>query len=265
MKTSRCTSAMRVAMPLAAAGCVLLGGCRGDRTSQAPREFFPDMDKQARWNPQADTPFYENGSSARVPDPNAVAFGRANFDPVAFGNEGWARSFMQQRQDLLGENDAVYRGKVGDEYLDYIPVPVTLERIRRGQEQFNVFCSACHGYQGDGKGEVAVQFIAPPANLHADLYTDPVQRTARDGYIFEVIRNGVRNMPGYAHSVGVQDAWNIVMYVRALQKSHAASLDGVPQEQLDAMMRTRPLPVEAPAPVGDQGANQGGGAQGGGQ
>lgn len=262
---------MRVALPLAA-GCALLGGCRGDRSSDSPREFFPDMDKQARWNPQADTPFYENGSSARVPDPNAVAFGRASFDPVAYGNEGWARSFMQQREDLLGENDAVYLGKVGDDYVDYIPVPVTLDRIRRGQEQFNIFCAACHGYQGDGRGEVAVQFIAPPVNLHADLYTDPVQRTARDGYIFEVIRNGVRNMPGYAHSVGVQDAWNIVMYTRALQMSHAASLEGVPQDQMDALMNTRPLPVEAPSapeqtPGGDQGANQGaeGGAQGGGQ
>ncbi|KAA0213950.1 MAG: cytochrome c [Leptolyngbya sp. PLA3] len=261
----RCTRAMRVALPLAA-GCALLGGCRGDRSDKAPREFFPDMDKQARWNPQADTPFYENGSSARVPDPNTVAFGRASFDPVTFAKADWAQSYMQQREDLLGENDAIYLGRVGDDYVDSIPVPVTLDRIRRGQREFNIFCAACHGYQGDGKGEVAVQFIAPPANLHADLYTDPMQRTARDGYIFEVIRNGVRNMPGYAHSVGVQDAWNIVMYVRALQKSHAGSLDSVPQDQLDALMSTRPLPVGAPpAPAGDQGVTPADGAQGGGQ
>ncbi|GAB4386859.1 MAG: cytochrome c [Phycisphaerales bacterium] len=241
------------ALALVGAG-VLAGGCRGDRSQEPPRRFFPDMDKQARWNPQADTPFYENRSSARVPDPNAVAFGRAAFDPVAYGNEPWAESFMQQRQDLLAEDDAVYRGKVGDEYVDYIPVPVTLERIRRGQEKFNTFCSVCHGYQGNGDGMAGVNFIAPPANLHADLYTDPVQRTARDGYIFEVIRNGVRTMPGYAHSVGVQDAWDIVMYVRALQKAGSATLDDAPPSERERLLQTKP--AAAGAATGSEGGGQ---------
>lgn len=264
MKTSNRT---RMQTGLLGVVCVagVLGGCRGDRTNEPPHRFFPDMDKQARWNPQADTPFYENNSSARVPDPNAVAFGRADFDPVAYADAGWAQSYLQQRDDLLGENDAVYLGKVGDEYVDYIPVPVTMDRVLHGQKKFNIFCSTCHGYQGDGQGTVAATYITKPANLHADLYTDPVQRTARDGYIFEVIRNGVRTMPPYGHSVGVQDAWDIVMYVRALQKSWDASIDDAPQAERDQLMRSRPeeKPPE-PAPTPDQPAGENP-TQGGGQ
>jgi len=223
------------------------------------------MDYQPRWNFQADTGFFEDGSTARVPDPNAVAFGRARFDPNEYADRPWAASFLAQRKDLLAEDDAVYLGKNGEDYVDYIPVPVTAERIRRGQERFNIFCAVCHGYEGDGKGMVASNFIAPPADLHADLYTDPIQRTARDGYIFEVIRNGVRNMPGYAHSINVQDAWNIVMYVRALQASRVTSLDELSQADRDAlegMERPEPVeqaPAESPTPLEGDAATSGGG------
>lgn len=255
----------------AACACLaLLGGCRGDRSEEPPRQFFPDMDEQPKWNPQAGSEFFQDGSTARIPDPNAVAFGRMPIDHEAVRDQSWAVSFVAERDGLLAENDAVYLGKAADgSYVDYIPVPVTLERLERGRERFNSFCAACHGVAGDGKSKVADYFIAKPVNLSIDLYTDPAQRTARDGYIFEVIRNGVRTMPGYAHSIDAQDTWNIVMYVRALQKSHRGTLDDIPQAQRDAMSRTRPAetapPTEPPVEPGSEpGATPDAGDEGGG-
>ncbi|MBX3321573.1 MAG: c-type cytochrome [Phycisphaeraceae bacterium] len=222
-----------------------LGGCRSDRFENPPREFFPDMDHQPRYVPQADSSFFEDGSSARVPDPNVVAFGRASFDPRLHGDAPWSRSFMVERAGFIAEDDAVYRGRAADDsYIDYIPVPVTLERIRRGQERYNIFCAACHGYEGDGKGMVADYFIAPPVSLHLDLYTDPAQRTSFDGYFYEVIRQGVRNMPGYGYSIDAQDTWNIIMYVRALQEARKGSVDDLPAGTRDILLQSRP-----PAPV----------------
>lgn len=233
---------------LAAAG--VAGGCRGDRFEKPPREFLPDMDHQPKWLPQSGSEFFEDGNTARVPDRNTVAFGRASFDPAKYGQESWASSFMQERAGFIADDDAVYRGRAADDsYIDYIPVPVTLERIERGQERFNIFCATCHGYEGDGQGTAAPYFIAKPVNLHLDLYTDPAQRTALDGYMFEVIRNGVRNMPGYAYSINVEDTWNIVMYVRALQEARKASIDSLPAAERDALLRERP---PAP-PAGDAG------------
>ena len=40
-----------------------------------------------------------------------------------------------------------------------------------------------------------------------------------DGQLYATIRNGIRNMPAYGHSVPVRDRWAIVGYVRALQLS----------------------------------------------
>jgi mono/diheme cytochrome c family protein len=226
---------------MACASATLLGGCRGDRFEDPPRRFFPDMDHQPKWNPQADSPFFENGSTARVPDPNAVAFGRMPFDPSKNADASWAQSYLAERAGFLAEDDAVYLGKAPDgSFVDYIPVEVTGVRMLRGQERFNIFCATCHGPLGNGQSPVAVQFIAKPVNLTAEMYIDPSLRTSRDGYIFEVIRNGVRNMPGYAHSIDAQDAWNIVMYVRALQKSYHSTLDDVPEAERDTLERARP-------------------------
>jgi len=245
------------------AGLVLLAGCRGDRTESPPRRFFPDMDHQSKWNPQADTPFFEDGSTARVPDQNAVAFGRMPFNPRAHAEDGWAVSYLAERDGFLADNDAIYQGKAADgSYVDYIPVPVTEERVRRGQQRFDIFCAACHGVQGNGKSPIADRFIAKPVNLATAPYMDPAQRTARDGYLFEVIRNGVRTMPGYAHALDAQESWDVVMYVRALQKSHTGTLDGVPAGERDALERTRPAPPAAPpaeAPTTDT-PTEGGGA-----
>ncbi len=225
----------------ACAGAAVLGGCRGDRFEDPPRRFFPDMDHQPKWNPQADSPFFEDGSTARVPDPNTVAFGRMPFDPVENSEAGWAQSFLSERAGFLAEDDAVYLGKAPDgSFIDYIPVEITPERMLRGQERFNIFCGSCHGTLGNGKSPVGERFIAKPVDLNAEMYIDPSLRTSRDGYIFDVIRNGIRNMPGYAHSVDAQDAWNIVMYVRALQKSFHSTLEDVPQGEREALEKNRP-------------------------
>jgi hypothetical protein len=40
-------------------------------------------------------------------------------------------------------------------------------------------------------------------------------------------------MPSYASQIPVADRWAIVLYVRALQRSRAATLDDVPTELRD--------------------------------
>ena len=78
-------------------------------------------------------------------------------------------------------------------------------------------------------------------------------KTGRDGYIFNVILNGVPagaeglppKMPGYSYAVSEADAWAIVAYVRALQTSQAASLEDVPADVRSAL----PPPPAALAPA----------------
>jgi mono/diheme cytochrome c family protein len=118
-------------------------------------------------------------------------------------------------------------GKLAGEgyYVNHIPEPAIIAAggweplIKRGQYQFNVNCSVCHGTSGRGGGSDAAYgivgayglTIAPSNQLTPEIQAQP------DGQLFNTITNGVRNMPAYAHQVKVQDRWAIVAYLRVLQ------------------------------------------------
>ena len=46
-------------------------------------------------------------------------------------------------------------------------------------------------------------------------------------------------MPGYASQIKVRDRWAIVAYVRALQMSQNASIDLVPQDRRDEILKLK--------------------------
>jgi len=228
-------------------------GCRGDRSDKPPRAFFPDMDNSPRWKPQSETPFFADGRTMRQPVPGTVAFGRWADVPASVDDASWTKTFREEREDLLKEDDAFYRGEGPDgSYLDFMPVRVTRAMVERGRERFNIYCFTCHGYEGDGKGMVGRRWAYPLPDFHDPKYTDRAQRTGKDGYIFHVIRNGVvingeQKMPSYAHAIGERDAWAIVAYVRALQESRAVPIDDpiIPEAQRQRLLRTRNQPRAA--------------------
>ena len=250
---------------LLSAGALALGGCRGERSDATPRQFFPDMDDQARWDPQEQSPFFEDGRTMRPPPAGTVAFGRSPLDPAGAGNADWAETFRLERANFLQEDDITYHGgRLDDngqvvEFVEQIPVPVTMAMLERGRERFNIYCSVCHGYTGDGRGMVGQQWITPLPSYYDPKYTtpDPTTNQWRDGYLFHVSRVGVidvtgtQKMPGYAHALSVQDSWAIVAYIRALQRAHAGDLQDVPPAARQTLEQQRPaaLPATTPAPA----------------
>ena len=133
----------------------------------------------------------------------------------------------------LQEDDHYYRGysmTVGADgknqvkFFDGFPQQVTVDDrlLERGRDRFNIYCTACHGYDGYARGSVEVrsEHIGNPLNaksLHEDLV-----RGRPDGHLFNTITNGIRNMPSYSSQIPVEDRWAIVAYVRALQLSQNA-------------------------------------------
>jgi len=109
--------------------------------------------------------------------------------------------------------------------------------MRRGQQQYNIYCAACHGLAGEGDGLVArrAQELQqgtwlPPTSLHSE----PV-RLQPVGQLFHTISHGVRKMPPYAAQISVPDRWAIVLYIRALQRTQNAKPEDVPSETWKAM------------------------------
>ena len=104
--------------------------------------------------------------------------------------------------------------------VETIPMTITKADLDRGQERYNIYCSACHGMTGYGDGIVARRgFNKPsPANYHQDRL-----RQAPAGHFFDVMTNGWGAMPSYASQIPVEDRWKIIAYLRALQLSQQAS------------------------------------------
>ncbi len=126
-------------------------------------------------------------------------------------------------------------------WIEEIPFDVDAQLMARGQQQYAIYCSVCHGLDGRGNGLVnqraqsrGFDTWVPPASLHQEtLYMDAYP----NGKLFSTISHGIRKMPGYASQIKLKDRWAIVAYVRALQKSQNASLDLVPAEQRAAVQK----------------------------
>lgn len=107
-----------------------------------------------------------------------------------------------------------------------IPIPVTRELVKRGQDRFNIFCTPCHGRTGEGDGMIVQRGFPKPQTYHSDRL-----RGMPDGYFYDVISNGFGRMYSYASRIVPEDRWAIVAYIRALQLSQHASLQDVPSQE----------------------------------
>jgi len=260
MASTRTASTLSLALAVVGLAIALpMAGCRGDRSEDRPRQFFPDLDDGPRFNPQSETPFFADGRTMREPVDGTVAFGAFSFTQNTLeGESDWAAPFMREREDMLGEGVEVYSGLNADGTpVQSIPIEVTTELLARGEERFNIYCAACHGYSGEGNGMVGRRWAIPVPSFHDVKYKDEAQPTSGDGYLFHIARNGLKHpdgryrMPGYAHALSVEDTWAVVAHVRVLQQA----FDNDPQS----------LPTEARDQLDPRGRPAGSAEQGGGQ
>jgi mono/diheme cytochrome c family protein len=96
------------------------------------------------------------------------------------------------------------------------PLQPTPQNLAHGQELYDNLCAACHGTDGRGDGPVAKAGLLkhPPKNLVTGTAKD-----LPDGYIYAAIRNGILLMPAYADAMSSDERWDVVMYVRSMEKA----------------------------------------------
>ncbi len=186
-----------------------------------------DMHDQPKYRPFRQSALFEDHRSARPLVPGTVARG------------------------TLREDEVYFTGKRGKDFVAELPVPVTPALLARGQEQFQVFCSPCHGRTGRGDGMVVRRGFKAPPSYHVDrLRAVPV------GYFYDVITNGFGAMADYAAQVPPADRWAIAAYVRTLQYSQYAPVGDVPAADRGALDQSvsaapppgRPAPSEGAHP-----------------
>ncbi|HEX7360654.1 MAG TPA: cytochrome c [Bryobacteraceae bacterium] len=159
-----------------------------------------DMQSQPKVTPLKRSWFYPDGRSARPVPPGTISVDEVNIDP------------------------AVDTGSVNGSFVQKIPIPVTSDLLKRGQNRFDIYCAPCHAATGFGNGMIADRGFKTPANLNGERI-----RGAPAGYIYQVIVKGFGGMGPYAFQIkSVRDRWAVVAYIRALELSRYAPLSDVP-------------------------------------
>ncbi len=184
-------------------GVSLLVGCRGQTSEEPPIIPFRGMHEMPRYDAQEASRYFEDGRTMRPPVEGTVPQEMVLDSAIAEG---------------IDESGA---------YVMTIPTSVVQQAggmqslLERGHGRYNIYCSPCHAYTGNGDGMIArraesIGNTFAAANLHDDRL-----RHAPDGQIYATIANGIRTMPAYRAQMPVADRWAIVAYVRALQLSQA--------------------------------------------
>lgn len=179
----------------------LFASARQAKSEKPPFHVVPDMDFQKKYKAQRSNTFFADGRAMRLPVDGTIPVGGLRTDTH------------------------FYEGKVEGTWALTLPeqVEVNEETMARGAERFGIYCTPCHGLSGDGDGMVHRRAFAlqegtwvKPTNVSEEA----VQKKPA-GELFDVISNGIRNMPPYAKQIEPADRWAIVLYMRALQRSQA--------------------------------------------
>lgn len=175
---------------------------QGRPSEDPPIHVNPNMDNQEKYLANESSNFFADGATNRMPIPGIVA----------------TNEFIEDFPYYLGKEES-------GQYVTKSPVPFTTRTLARGQQRYKIYCAPCHGRVGDGKGIVVNRGYMPPPTFHsANIRSYP------DGQIFDIISNGIRNMPSYRHQIQVEDRWAIVAYFRALQRAQNASINDIPTQ-----------------------------------
>jgi Cytochrome C oxidase, cbb3-type, subunit III len=200
-----------------AVAALLLAGCR------------LDMHLQPKYLPEQPTSFFHDGRSERQPVPGTVARGQLRLD------------------------DLLYTGMENGQVANRFPFPITSADLQRGREQYNIFCTPCHGYSGNGNGMIVQRGFPHPPSFHTDH-----QRANPVGHYFDVITNGFGEMYSYSSRVDPEDRWRIAAYIRVLQLSEHSSIQDVPADERQKLTQQQmaPAPAQDIAPAGKLGTSQ---------
>jgi mono/diheme cytochrome c family protein len=194
-------------------------GFRGSISTKPPLEVFPDMDRQARYKPQAENEFFADGRNDRPVPANTVArgnyFNQAEVFSAGFEDQALGDTVLNDGKDGAGN------------FVKTLPLEVSHALMAEGKAKYDIFCTVCHGAAGDGNG------VTKPYGVLAASYHDDRLRSVEDGYIFDVIKNGKGLMLPLNDRISPEESWAIVLYVRALQRSQNADA-----KELSAAQRT---------------------------
>lgn len=168
-----------------------LVGCSNEH-AEPNIEIVQDMMDQPSIKAQEYDETSPNHSGVRVPPENTVPQG---FVPYKYGADV-ERATRENRNPIAGQE--------------------TQEILMTGQKYYETSCRVCHGMQGEGglqNNSVGEKMALKPPSL----LTDKV-RALNDARLYHIITKGQGMMGPYESHIPQVYRWQVVNYVRQLQK-----------------------------------------------
>jgi mono/diheme cytochrome c family protein len=95
------------------------------------------------------------------------------------------------------------------------PVKPTPASIAEGKKYYGYDCAMCHGSNGDGKGEVAVD-----EKLTISDFRDPATLKGKtDGELFYILTKGKGHMPAEPIRPNANALWSMINYIRSFSST----------------------------------------------
>ncbi|WP_129718312.1 cytochrome c [Pedobacter sp. SYP-B3415] len=175
-----------------------ISACRDKRSMGL--EYARNMYDPLGYNPDQPNKNFKNGQTAQMPPKNTV--------PVGF------------EQDEFYPNSKEGYEAAGANMVN--PLPADKKNLAEGQHLYKVFCSPCHGDNGDGQGHLVKieKFTGVPAYHGPDANSSRggLMQDLTAGKIYHTITYGLNNMGSHASQITPRERWKVVMYVQQLQK-----------------------------------------------
>ena len=165
-------------------------GPSGNKTNV---EIIQDMMESPAIKPQE----YDAGS----PDNRGMRAPPANTVPVGFTPYRYFTDIEGAAKNLRNPLD-------GD---------MSPETLYTGQKYYNLHCAVCHGYKGEG-GEASGSVVSSKMALKPPSMNSEKIVGWNDAQIYHVITAGQGVMGAYNHHIQQKDRWQVVNYIRFLQK-----------------------------------------------
>lgn len=153
-------------------------------------EVFPDMVHSVAYEAYSENPLTPTGGTMMYAPKGSISRG---YKPFHYG---------------AGAPEAIRAGKELVNSQEKTPASIT-----RGKFLYENTCLVCHGDTGKGDGPLIPKMPNPPS------FTSKALMDYTDGRIYHVIVMGFGDMPSHAQQLNNEDRWNVVNYVRELQKT----------------------------------------------
>ncbi len=161
--------------------------CKND--SRPNYQYMPNMYVPVGYETYGEYDIFPGEQSAMLPVEGTIARGYSLFDYV-----NTTEDFERAKVELFS------------------PLDSTQINLVKGKELFDIYCSICHGINGNGQGEL----VKREKILGIPSYDD-AGRNIMAGGIYHTIYYGKNAMGSHANQINEEERWQIVSYVLKLK------------------------------------------------